>query len=46
LGKRDRFRKDFEILDKLGEGEFGIAFKVRVLTSEDDVAGSLRAVKQ
>jgi hypothetical protein len=33
LEKRDRFRKDFEILDRLGEGEFGIAYKVRVVTS-------------
>jgi hypothetical protein len=46
LDKRDRFQKDFEIIEKLGEGEFGIAYKVRVVTSQDDVPGALRAVKQ
>lgn len=46
IGKRDRFSNDFEIIDKLGEGEFGIAYKVRVLTSTEDAAGTLRAVKQ
>lgn len=45
LDKRDRFRKDFEIIGKLGEGEFGVAYKVRVINSKDDQAGSLRAVK-
>ena len=46
IGKQDRFSKDFEIIEKLGEGEFGIAYKVRVLTSSEDVPGTLRAVKQ
>lgn len=46
IDKRDRFRKDFEIIDKIGEGEFGIAYKVRVINSKDDQTGSLRAVKQ
>jgi len=46
IGKRDRFRKDFEMLDKIGEGEFGIAHKARVISSIDDNVGSLRAIKQ
>jgi hypothetical protein len=46
IGKRDRFASDFEIIEKLGEGEFGIAYKVRVLTSTEDQPGMLRAVKQ
>jgi len=45
-GQRDRFAKDFEIISKLGEGEFGVAYKVRVLESQDDQPGALRAVKQ
>ena len=45
IGKRDRFRQDFETLDKLGEGEFGVAHKARVISSIDYNVGSLRATK-
>lgn len=39
--ERDKFNKDFDVLEKIGEGEFGIAYKVRC--KQD---GTYRAVKK
>ena len=42
MQKRDRFRKDFNVIEKIGEGTFGMAHKV---TSKQE-GGILRAVKK
>ena len=41
MSERDRFYSEFNMIEKIGEGEFGIAFKV---TCKND--GLLRAVKK
>lgn len=42
MHKKDRFRKDFNVIEKIGEGSFGMAHKV---TSKLE-GGILRAVKK
>lgn len=39
--ERDKFNKDFNLIEKIGEGEFGIAYKVMCKSD-----GTLRAVKK
>lgn len=39
--ERDKFNKDFDVLEKIGEGQFGIAYKVRCKKT-----GIYRAVKK
>lgn len=41
LQERDRFYTNFNVIEKIGEGEFGIAYKVT-----DKTDGLLRAVKK
>ena len=41
MDERDRFYTQFNVIEKIGEGEFGIAYKV---TCKSD--GQLRAVKK
>jgi len=41
MAERDRFYTDFNVIEKIGEGEFGVAYKV---TCKSD--GQMRAVKK
>lgn len=41
MAERDRFYSEFNMMEKIGEGEFGIAFKVQCKSD-----GKLRAVKK
>lgn len=41
MSERDKFSKDFDVIEKIGEGEFGIAYKVRCKND-----GTFRAVKK